>query len=298
MAHKRWTRQCPHPAVSTPGWRPPPSLALTPRKPVEGSVPHNSAGPPGRSCLWPCLPQGQYPLSWSSQGSPVLWPEGAQGHGSPGILGSNQALKIPNVLIGNPRPRLLCSLTGCRGDSKDHTGKTLLVRCLPLRTAGRSWIPGWVLPSLWPGRGDRQFLVSFWVQQETLGWSFTITVSLPPALSHWENLASPYPESKTGGHGAQRSPPSGTSSYSLCHPRTRDSQCSMKDTAPSCHPKQKLLSKWQSVNIGTGGSSTPGSTLSQMHVAVAWQPPRLHHPSPRAHAVWSCLCSAPPAPPA
>lgn len=26
--------------------------------------------------------------------------------------------------------------------------------------------------------------------------------------------------------------------------------------------------------------------------------PRLHHPSPCAHAVWSCLCSAPPAPPA
>lgn len=115
--------------------------------------------------------------------------------------------------------------------------------------------------------------MSFWVQQETLGWNFTITVSLPPALRRWENFANPYPESKNGGHGAQCSPHPGTSRYSPCHPRTRGSQCSVKDTVPSCRPEQKLLSKWQSVNIGTSGSSTPGSRLGQMHVAVAWQPP-------------------------
>lgn len=120
-------QQCPHPVVSMPGWRHSLSLALTPRKPVEGSVSHDSAIPPGRGCLCPCLLQGQYPLSWSSQGSPVLWPEGAQGHGSPRILGSNQALKIPNALIGNPRPRFPYSLAVCRDDSKDHTKKTLLV---------------------------------------------------------------------------------------------------------------------------------------------------------------------------
>lgn len=168
---------------------------------------------------------------------------------------------------------------------------------MPLRMAGRSWTPGCVVPSLWPGGGHRQPLVILGPaggpKLVSHHHSLLVSISKPPG-----KMASAYPESTAEGHGPsvllqdQR--------MQVPHPRTWGSQRSMKDTVASCCPEKKHLSKRQSVRIGTWGSSIPGSRGS---AECLWRlpgnplpAPRHRTPVPTQTADQSCLCSVSVAP--
>lgn len=217
---------------------------------------------------------------------------------------SQETTSHPNAtaLTGKLRPKemghTLCPLGPQRSLTAPCRGG---LACAVLATKGGlgELDPGWVLPSVRPGREDRQSPVSFWAQQEAQGLEFhrhSLSASSSKSLGELGRAV-------LGAQTAQRLEttgpmfsPSRDQWLRPLPPQDMGLPILHKGHWPFLPLEQRCLSKWQPVNIETWGSSSPVSRDSAGSIWRLPGNPCLRHQSPCTHAGLSCLHSVPPAP--